>query len=230
MEEKYLLDAPQTRAVLSGLIGRMRQDGFGRSTVSSVYYDTEDYRLVRASLEKPAYKEKLRLRGYGRISADSTVFLELKKKADGVTYKRRAELPLSDAAAFLSGRRAAPDTQVLREIRRFMEFYRPVPRVLIAATRTAYVGAEEGLRITFDEDVRFRTEALSLTSGDWGALLLPFGKTIMEIKLPGAMPLWLAELLSENGIFPVSYSKYGACYRSFLYPQAQERQRRSLYA
>jgi hypothetical protein len=230
-EEKYLLTASQYQAVMDGLRGRMRPDMFGRSTVLSIYYDTEDFRLVRASLDKPTYKEKLRVRAYGNPTAESTVFVELKKKYDGVVYKRRAELPLSEASLLLLGEPTREDSQIIREIRYFLRLYEPVPSVLLTYRRVAYTGADPDLRITFDDNIRFRTREIRLTAGVWGRELLPPGRTLMEIKSSGAMPLWLCGLLSENEIFPTSFSKYGACYRDFLYPQQRQTEKgRNVYA
>jgi hypothetical protein len=199
IEKKYLLDVAQLRTVQRGLIGHMHPDPFGRSTISSIYYDTDDYRLIRTSLEKPKYKEKLRVRGYGDINAESTVFVELKKKYDGVVYKRRAELLLTQADALLAGEPAGADSQ-------------------------------QGLRITFDDTLRFRSSALMMSAGSWGRPILPRGLTLMEIKASGAMPLWLCEILNRNRIYPTSFSKYGACYRDYLYPRMQQLTKGGSYA
>ena len=230
-EKKYLLSAAQYQAMMAGLRGRMQPDLFGRSMVSSIYYDTQDYRLIRTSLEKPDYKEKLRVRAYGNPTAQSKVFVELKKKVDAIVYKRRVELPLAQASLLLSGKKTEQDTQITREIQYFIRFYQPQPSVFLAYRRVAYTGAEEGLRITFDDDIRFRTSALRLTSGIWGQELLTPGTTLMEIKAPGAMPLWLCELLNANGIYPTSFSKYGVCYRDYIYPNLREQEKgRNAYA
>ncbi len=230
-EEKYLLSAAQYQAIMTGLRGRMQPDLFGRSMVSSIYYDTPDYRLIRTSLEKPDYKEKLRVRAYGNPSAESKAFVELKKKVDGIVYKRRVEMPLSQASLLLSGKKTELDTQITREIQYFVRFYQPQPSVFLSYRRVAYTGAESGLRITFDDDIRFRTSALRLTAGIWGQELLAPGMTLMEIKAPGAMPLWLCALLNYNHVYPASFSKYGACYRDFIYPQLrQEEKGQNAYA
>lgn len=230
-EEKYLLSAAQYQAVLTGLRGRMQPDLFGRSMVSSIYYDTEDYRLIRTSLDKPDYKEKLRVRAYGAPTPESTVFVELKKKCGGIVYKRRAALPLSEADLLLQGKPMQADSQILREIRYFLRFYKPVPSALLSYRRVAYTGAEAGLRITFDDGIRFRTSALRLTAGAWGQELLPPAMTLMELKSPGAIPLWLCELLNDNGIYPTSYSKYGTCYRDYIFPQLRQTEKgRNAYA
>lgn len=224
-EEKYLLSSAQYQAIMAGLRGRMQPDMFGRSTVASIYYDTQDYRLIRSSLDKPDYKEKLRVRAYGTPSAESKVFVELKKKYDGIVYKRRVELPLEQANLLLAGKKTEADTQIIREIQYFIRFYQPEPRVFLSYKRVAYTGAENGLRITFDDGIRFRTSTLRLNACIWGQELLPPGVTLMEIKAPGAMPLWLCELLNKNGIYPTSFSKYGVCYRDFIYPQLRQQEK-----
>ena len=230
-EEKYLLSTPQYQAIMAGLRGRMQPDIFGRSTVSSIYYDTPDYRLIRTSLEKPDYKEKLRVRVYGTPTAESKAFVELKKKVDGIVYKRRAEMPIAQANLLLSGKRTEQDTQITRELQYFVRFYQPQPSVFLSYRRVAYTGADSGLRITFDDDIRFRTSALRLTAGIWGQELLAPGMTLMEIKAPGAMPLWLCELLNQNRVYPSSFSKYGTCYRDYIYPQLRQQEKgRNAYA
>ena len=230
-EEKYLLNAAQYEAVMAGLRGRMQPDLFGRSMVSSLYYDTPDYHMIRTSLEKPDYKEKLRVRAYGIPTPESNVFVELKKKFDGIVYKRRVELPLPQAKLLLAGKKTEPNTQIKREIQYFLRFYQPEPSVFLSYRRVAYTGAESGLRITFDDDIRFRTDALHLTAGIWGQELLQPGMTLMEVKAPGAMPVWLCELLNRNGIYPTSFSKYGVCYRDYIYPQLRQQEKgRNVYA
>ena len=224
-EEKYLLTAVQYQKVMAGLRGRMHPDLFGRSAVSSIYYDTPDYRLIRSSLEKPDYKEKLRVRAYGTPTAGSRAFVELKKKVDGIVYKRRAEMALSQANLLLAGKQTEQDSQIIREIRYFVDFYQPQPSVFLSYKRVAYTGSESGLRITFDDDIRFRTSAIRLTAGIWGQELLAPGMTLMEIKAPDAMPLWLCELLNNNGIYPASFSKYAVCYRDYIYPQLRQQQK-----
>jgi hypothetical protein len=125
----------------------------------------------------------------------------------------------------------ASDTQITREIQYFLRFYQPEPRALLSYRRVAYTGAESGLRITFDDDIRYRTSALRLTAGIWGQELLSRGVTLMEIKAPGAIPLWLCKLLNENEVYPESFSKYGSCYRDYIYPQLRQQEKgRNAYA
>lgn len=219
-EKKYLIDAREAAALRARLGERVLGDAYGRHAVCSLYYDTEDYRLIRASIEKPVYKEKLRLRSYGVPGEGDRVYVEIKKKLKGIVYKRRVATPLRDAEAWLAGGEPPVPCQIAREIDYCMGLYRPFPRAAISCMRTALLGADDpSLRITFDETVRYRDHTLSLSAGTGGALLLSPGQIIMEIKFPGAMPLWLSRILSELSIFPAPFSKYGMSYKRFVLGQ-----------
>lgn len=214
-EKKYLLDEASCHHIRKRLEGHMRVDQYGESTIRSLYFDTPDRRLIRASLDKPAYKEKLRLRGYGSPGAKDTVFVELKKKYKGVVYKRRVDMPLCQAEAYLTKQGGAPSpTQITSEIDWFLSFYPGIaPAMLIVCRRTALCGIEDpNLRVTFDKDIIWREEDLTLRGGLSGNPLLQQGSRLMEIKIPGAMPLWLSAILSGAGAFPISFSKYGRAY------------------
>ncbi len=91
-ENKYLLNDRQLEALKNSLSKYMAQDAHGSYTICNIYFDTDDFLLARRSLEKPKYKEKLRLRSYGVPKGSDQVFAEIKKKYDGVVYKRRAPL------------------------------------------------------------------------------------------------------------------------------------------
>lgn len=115
-ELKYLITAEQREYIEKAICEYMMPDEYGESTICNIYYDTDNYRLIRRSIEKPMYKEKLRLRSYGKSADDKTVFLELKKKYDGVVYKRRISLPCKDAVDFMEGKAdLKEDTQIGRE-------------------------------------------------------------------------------------------------------------------
>ena len=219
-EKKYLLNPGQLERLLEGIEPYVRPDEFGKYTICNIYYDTDDFKLIRASLEKPVYKEKLRVRSYGIPGDQDNVFVELKKKFDGIVYKRRAVMNISEAAAYINdGVAPGQENQICHEIDWFMQSYHPTPKAFIAYDRTAFAGLEHpGLRITFDKNLRWRDTELDLRAGDSGALLLPQSQTLMEIKIPGATPVWLARLLSEAGAFPTSFSKYGTCYKENLLP------------
>ncbi|MBQ9493218.1 MAG: polyphosphate polymerase domain-containing protein [Oscillibacter sp.] len=216
-EKKYLLTPAQYEAVREGMSAYMTPDVYSRYSICNVYYDTDDFRLIRTSLEKPVYKEKLRVRSYGPVADGGRVFVELKKKYDGIVYKRRVVMNAADAADYLSGRAPGEDTQIYREIDWFMNSYRPVPKAFIAYDREAYAGRDNpDLRVTFDTRLRGRRDHADLRAGDYGQPILNGGQILMEIKIPGAAPLWLARLLSENRVASTSFSKYGAYYKRYI--------------
>lgn len=223
-ETKYLITPAQYEALKQGMAERTAPDVHSRYTISNLYFDTTDFRLIRDSLEKPAYKEKLRLRSYGLASRQDTVFLEMKKKLNGLVYKRRIDLPLWEAEAYLSGAgRPRNDNQICKEIDWMRRCYDLDPVVFIGYEREAWSGIEDpALRVTFDTDIRWRTEALDLRLRDDGQALDLEGRILLEVKFPGAAPFWLGRLLNELGIRRTSFSKYGAVYRqALLYrPQA----------
>lgn len=222
VEKKYLLTPGQYEALLEGMEPHMKADKYGRYTICNIYYDTDNFELIRTSLEKPIYKEKLRLRSYGTPDDGQKVFVEVKKKFDHVVYKRRVVMPCAEAVSYLEGGgRPSEDGQICHEIDWFLRCYPLKPRVFIAYDRVAYAGVENGdLRITFDTDLRWRDYDLDLRKGDHGAPILPEDRVLMEIKIPGTAPMWLSHLLSENGIFPTSFSKYGTCYKENLLRRA----------
>lgn len=219
-EKKYLLTPDQYARMLAGMEEHMEADEYGRYTICNIYYDTGDFRLIRASLAKPVYKEKLRLRSYGVPRSEDQVFVELKKKFNGVVYKRRTVMSAGEAALRLSrGETFAQGDQIDREIAWFLQSCLVSPKVFIAYDRTAFAGTENpDLRITFDTNLRWRDRELDLRAGDWGERILPPDQILMEIKIPGTAPVWLPHLLSKIGAFPTSFSKYGTCYTQKLLP------------
>lgn len=226
-EKKFLLTPEQYGALISVLRDTVTEDDYGVHTICNVYYDTENYDLIRASLDKPVYKEKFRLRSYGVPSGHDRIFVEIKKKYRGVVYKRRVDAPSGEVAAFVTeGKRLSGDVQIQREIQWFLRQYQPKPKVFLAYERIAFLGkGDAGLRITFDCGLRYRTERLNLCAGDDGECVLPEDSIVMEVKTPVAVPLWLASLLSERQIYPVSFSKYGMCYERCLLPHSNEKGR-----
>ena len=218
LEVKYLLSEEQYNRLRVKLRGHMQDDEYGLSQISSIYYDTDNYDVIRTSLEKPSYKEKLRLRVYGEVTKDSKAFLELKKKYDGVVYKRRITLPLKEALDYLNkGIYPSKDSQILKEIDYFIRYYRPARKTYIAYDRIAMYGLEDKeLRITFDKDIRAAFDTDLMEPPKELKTVVGNGNRLMEIKVQGAMPLWLTEALSELKIYPVSFSKYGMACRNYL--------------
>ena len=217
-EKKYLLSAESYRRLMACMAEYIEPDDYHRSTVCSIYYDRDDFRLIRHSIDAPIYKEKLRVRCYNPVGEDSEAFVELKKKYKGIVYKRRVVMTGGQAEAWLSGAAEPPeDSQMVREIQWFLHTNRPSPKVMIACDRTSWRARENPeLRITFDERIRWRETQLHFAAGSGGELLLPDGEVLMELKIPGAAPLWLAHLLSEQKLYPTGFSKYGVCYKNHL--------------
>lgn len=214
-EMKYLLTRRQKEKVLAAMQPYMELDAYGRSTIRNIYYDTDTYRLARKSLERPIYKEKLRVRSYSAAAPGDKVFVELKKKFEGVVYKRRIHIREKAAMDYLAGRRTAPETgQITEEIDYFLQFYQTLaPKVFLSYEREAYYTGEPGeFRVTFDENILWRETDLSLGKGIYGTPILRQGQTLMEIKTPGSIPLWMGKVLSEEGIRKTSFSKYGNAY------------------
>ncbi len=216
-ELKYLVSDEQRARILELADKYIQPDEFGQSTICNIYYDTPDMRLVRRSLEKPVYKEKLRLRSYGRQTPEGKVFVELKKKYDDVVYKRRIAMPLNQAQAYLDGEAAcSKENQITQELDYFLQSYPELaPAAYIAYDRQAFFGKDDpDFRVTFDSNILWRDTDLSLRAEAYGNALLKPGMNLMELKIAGAMPLWLAHELSAMGIYKVNFSKYGNAYKA----------------
>lgn len=214
-ELKYLISTTQKERILEATSSYVKEDDFCRSTICNIYYDTPDNILIRRSLEKPVYKEKLRLRSYGPAKPDKPVFVELKKKYKGIVYKRRVAMSNEEAVAYLEGSKKAPtQSQITNEIDYFLSFYKGIgPAMYLSYDREAYQGRKDkNLRITFDENILWRTEDKCLCHAPYGNTILEPGQVLMEIKVAGAMPMPLAHFLSEEEIFKTSFSKYGRAY------------------
>jgi hypothetical protein len=214
-EMKYLLSETKYTSLRLRLQNKLNIDNFGKTTICNIYFDTPDHLLIRNSLEKPIYKEKLRLRSYGTPTEQDKVFVELKKKYDGIVYKRRVKMELTTAQHYLYDAEAIREpSQITKEIDWFLRFYKNIkPSMYISYNRMAMYGVEDPeLRVTFDSNLLWREEDLWLGSGAWGNPLFREKERLMEIKIPGSMPLWLSHILDELEIYPTSFSKYGTAY------------------
>lgn len=223
-ELKFVLSEEQYRAVRRAIEPYMTADKYGRHSICNIYCDTDNSDLIRISLDKPVYKEKLRLRTYGAANDDSPSFLEIKKKYDGVVYKRRVSLPYKSAFDYINGG-AFPDgdslsfrdRQQLSEIDYMIKRLSLKPKIVICYDRRAFFGNDDReLRVTFDGCIRWRTDDIDLRKGDGGTPLINQPFCVMEIKIAAAMPLWLTKILSELKIYHSSFSKYGSIYRNSL--------------
>ena len=218
-EIKYLLTSNQFDSLFSFLQGFAKVDSYGKTRINNIYFDTPDYKLIRTSLEKPIYKEKLRLRTYGETTDDTNSFIEIKKKYDGIVYKRRVSGRYKDAYDYLV-REGKPldDSQISREIACFINMYEDLrPAMRISYDRIAMAGIyDPEFRVTFDTKIEWDTESLDLRYKSIGIPILKEGEYMMEIKVKDSMSYELTEKLSELGIYPASFSKYGRGYEAML--------------
>lgn len=213
-ELKYILTNEQIDYLVYALKGYMEIDKYGKTSIQSLYYDTKDYRLIRLSLEKPEFKEKLRLRSYGLASKDSQVFLELKRKAYDIVYKRRETMKIDEVCKFMNYDYCIDDNQIGKELTYFRNYYKElVPACLIIYDRVAYYQKDGDLRLTIDYNPRYRFDNLNLTTSTKGTSLLKNGGAILEVKVQGAIPLWLTKILNEGKIYKGTFSKYGEAYK-----------------
>ncbi|MBQ7173641.1 MAG: polyphosphate polymerase domain-containing protein [Clostridia bacterium] len=211
-ELKYLMTEAEYQKFMERIFHEICPDLYPTSSICNIYYDTPDYSLIRASLDHPVYKEKLRLRSYGVPMDDGKVFLEIKKKYEDVVYKRRETFSLSSAEEFLES--PEPFSQITKEIAYFLSFYKSLqPAMALFYERTSFCGKDDpSLRITFDRKILYRDYDLDLKKGVYGASAIPAGTLLMEIKCAGALPLWLCRAISEQKINKTSFSKYGKAY------------------
>lgn len=227
-ELKYMLTTEQKEEILKVMETYMSLDSYGRTTIRNLYFDADDYRLIRHSIEKPVYKEKLRIRSYQKAEPNSQVFVELKKKYKHVVYKRRISMKEKEAMKWLCDRKAEHhELQISEEVEYFMEYYKTLhPTVFLSYEREAYY-AKDGsdFRVTFDDNILCRETKLALREDVGGVPILEEGKVLMEIKCSGGIPLWMTHALTEERIYKTSFSKYGTFYINYIYPRLREEQK-----
>lgn len=230
-EKKYLITKEQLDEIMPSLLEYMELDPFcvgGKEyRIYSIYYDTDNHDIIRQNSSKPYYKEKMRIRSYyDRKDPEDKIFMEIKKKSGGQGNKRRIKLKIKEIEPFVNDG-ILPEThdylsaQVAKELAYFLKNNKVHPALYVQYDRLALFGKEDkNFRMTFDRNVRTRRSNFQFGESDEDELLLPGGEYIMEIKILGAMPLWLTHLLSEHNLFSRGFSKYGVKYKQ----DAQNRQ------
>lgn len=231
-EIKYLLTQKQKEIILQAMEPYMKLDDYGRTTIRNIYFDTDTYRLIRRSLEKPTYKEKLRIRSYQRTASEDPVFVELKKKYKSVVYKRRLTLPEAQViSSFEQGLPLPVHSQIANEIEYFRSYYDDLhPTVFLSYEREAFYSLDGGdFRVTFDENILYRQQDLSLSSDIYGIPVIDPDQTLMEIKTSGGLPLWMSHELNRLRLYQTSFSKYGRAYQHIYTKSKMKSQRRMLH-
>ena len=217
-ELKYILNKEQTAKLEESLCGHMEVDQYGLTSIASLYYDTNNYRLIRESIDKPFFKEKIRLRSYGIAKENTPVYLELKRKAYDIVYKRRIQTTEDDAFNFFNYVKDLNNADMIsKEINYFRDFYKSLkPACLIIYDRKAYFEKYGDLRLTIDFNPRYRMNNLNLCSNMEGTPLFNSGEAILEIKVQDAVPSWLSTILTNLKIYKSNFSKYGEAFKKEL--------------
>lgn len=218
-EIKYILSYPVFCKLLETMEPYMMLDQYGFSTIRNIYYDTPDFRLIRHSLSKPIYKEKIRVRSYQCVHDDEQVFVELKKKFADVVYKRRMTLAYDQTLPYLSNQPIdVQDSQIAKEICYFKEFYGQLePKLFLSYDRKAYQTRQpSSFRMTFDQNIFYRTTQIDLRKPAYGNALLDDQQVLLEIKTATALPMWLSKFLSQFQVYKTSFSKYGKAYEYMM--------------
>ncbi len=223
-ELKYMLTQQQKAQIVHAMEPYMKLDEYGRTAIRNIYFDTDTFRLIRRSIEKPAYKEKLRVRSYQRSWPDDKVFVELKKKYNSVVYKRRISMPRDQAMDWLCNGSAVPaQSQIADEIEYLRDYYETLrPAVFLSYEREAYYALDgSDFRVTFDDKILYRERELTLGGEVYGTPLLEKGRVLMEVKTSGGLPLWMTQVLSQQQIFKTTFSKYAEAYQDMLCPKSK---------
>ncbi|PKK96754.1 MAG: molecular chaperone [Tenericutes bacterium HGW-Tenericutes-3] len=225
-ERKYMLTLKQKEDMLLFLKDHLNYDSYSTGgkayTIFNIYFDTHDYSIIRNSIAKPKYKDKLRLRSYKcPVEPEDMVFLEIKKKFEGRVNKRRINLKYQDALNYLE--KGIPpkvesyiDQQIFNEIDYFIKIHQAKPGAFIKYDRVALISDSDELRVTFDHNITFRNHHVDLKRSDGVSILSDSTQWLMEIKSDNNFPLWLVHKLSEFQLYSQGFSKYGNAYKQFL--------------
>ncbi len=218
VEKKYVITKEQYLRLKDIIESKMIEDEHGKSSICNIYLDTEQFDLVRHSITKPVYKDKVRLRSYNVPNIDSTVYLEIKRKYDGIVSKRRIEMKLKDFYEYMNNKNLFSEgSQVKKELLYYFQFYNLKQTMCISYDRRAYYDEfDRDFRITFDTNILARDYDLELEKGIYGTNILEKDHYIMEIKTLESMPMWLVKILNELMICPSSFSKYGEAYTKLI--------------
>jgi SPX domain protein involved in polyphosphate accumulation len=212
-EQKYYLTPNDYKKLFLKIKSYLKPHEYFRERIYNIYFDNDYDDLIINSLEKPIYKEKIRLRSYNIPSKKSIVFLEIKKKYNGLVNKRRVILTYEEAKSYLeNGIIPSKDKQIMKEIDYCFKKYALKPKISITYDRDSYLAIDdENLRITFDYHIKSSLTNLKLTNLDTEKELN--NGYIMEIKTLRGLPNWFTTALSDLKVYPISFSKYGEIYK-----------------
>ena len=215
IEKKFWMSRKQYHELLPLLEKKMNHDEYGIVTICNIFYDTPDYALIRRSIERPYFKEKLRLRSYGLPTDADMVFVEIKRKLDGIGYKRRIQVPFYQAKNLLQGKPiGCENAQIEKEILAFVNRYHPEPMVYLSYQRYAMTAKDNpDFRVTIDQNLQYRMDDVeNPDETQMQPIMDDKTMVLMEIKALGAIPMWLTDELSRLKIYQAPFSKIGTCY------------------
>jgi hypothetical protein len=217
-EQKYLITTAQYNALIYQISPYMRPDKFGengRYTVNSLYFESDDHKIYFETKNKLKYRQKLRLRVYDDADINGTAFFEVKQKHKKVVNKRRMLIPLAEAYRYLESAEnnlyeyETSNHQVLREIDYFRKLYNLEPKMIVSYERHALHGVTDAdLRITFDFNLRCRSDNLLLEQGSYGENFIDQDLVVLEVKVNDSVPLWLTRILQSLDCEQRSASKF----------------------
>lgn len=218
VEKKYIITKKQYLLLKEAIKDKMVEDEYGKSKICNIYFDTNQYDLISHSITKPIFKDKVRLRSYNLPQKNSTVYLEIKRKYDGVVSKRRTEIILEDFYQCHSIQNTKKEkSQIEKELDYYYKFYNLEPAMFLSYDRVAYYDKDnKDFRLTIDKNIVARNYDLYIEKGNYGTKILNKDTLIMEVKTLGAMPIWFVKLLENFKIYPSSFSKYGEAYKMLI--------------
>lgn len=225
-EKKYIMTKEIYNNVFNDMSLYLEKDTHSESlpyyTICNIYYDTVTDEVIKRSVSKPVFKEKLRLRCYCNGKDSDIAFLEIKKKFDGFVNKRRTKITVGEAHNLIDNKvlplkKSYHNTQVLNEIYHYVKDKELVPRVVISYDRMAYTDkVNRDVRVTFDTNITSRRDHLMLSRTNDDQMILGKNYVLMEIKTSTSIPLWLTHILTKYDVYSNSFSKYGTEFFEYL--------------
>lgn len=226
IETKYIVAKDDVKDLIKDLKEYVVEDDYPTSTISNIYFDTENFDVIQDALAKQHRREKIRMRTYiEKPQADSPVFLEVKSKdEEGIGHKFRLVATSQAIINLITDGKVdhqIQDPDLVQEIQRLRKRYghRLEPRMFIYYDRLSLKEKKsiqgypyQKIRVTIDQNLVFRDQAVSLFDGKKGEPLLEDDFVIMEIKAPGQEPQWLKDLLEKYGLVKQKFSKYSCAY------------------
>lgn len=223
-EKKYMIKKSLKDTILKELQEHIKQDDHQTSsyyTICNIYYDTIDDEIIKRSISKPVFKEKLRLRSYLQEGQSSLLFLEIKKKVNGFVNKRRTLITQEEANMLIMKkvmpiRKEYHNLQVLNEIYYYVRDKELIPKISISYDREAYFSIENpDFRLTFDDNITSRRDHVNLGRTNTDQEILE-DYVLMELKTSTSIPLWMTQVLSKYQLYGNSFSKYGTEFYNYL--------------